>query len=112
MKTAVLTFVVALASFGASARSNVVNMEAVALRYECGVQQTAKRAAMLKERNTFVFVYRDGALVGEARDGEIMECSNKQYSAFLSTVDPVRVQAAYPTASGRASVKSAPDASK
>jgi hypothetical protein len=108
MKTYVISAVLAVAAAGAFAKSSVVNMEAVALRYECGVQQTAKHAVKAKDANTFVYVYRAGTLVGEATDGAVLECSSKDYSAFLATVDPVRVQAAYPTASGRTAVKAVP----
>jgi hypothetical protein len=101
MKTVLISLSAAFLASAAMA-ATPVNRDVVALRYECAQQQAAKRAEQLKDGKTFVFVYQDGKYKGEVTESELVECSGKQYAAFLSTVDPVRLQAAYPTAAGRA----------
>ena len=42
-----------------------------------------------------------GEYKGEYRNGRLVSCTDQQYTAYLETVDPMRIMNAYPTAAGR-----------
>lgn len=81
--------------------------EAYALRSECASKTSAKLGARPQAANEFVFVYYKGEYKGEAVAGRNLDCTERQYAAYLNTVDPSRVMSAYPTAAGRPQVKPA-----
>ncbi|MCV2420121.1 hypothetical protein [Paucibacter sp. DJ2R-2] len=79
--------------------------EATALRVECAskYQSSIEPAQAAAE---YQFVYRKGEYRGEKQAGKTIGCTEKQYNAYLASVDPTRVMNAYPTAAGRpASIK-------
>jgi len=78
--------------------------EATALRVECASKQglIAESAPAAAE---YQFVYRKGEYRGEKQAGKTVGCSEKQYNAYLASVDPSRVMNAYPTAAGLPNIK-------
>lgn len=111
MKTTVIALsLIALSSLAqAASGSTDESGEGKALRGECAqkysagyAQQDATRTA---DSNEYVFVYHKGQYKGEHVASQSLDCTERQYAAYLNTVDPTRVMAAYPTAAGRPSIK-------
>jgi hypothetical protein len=71
------------------------------LKGECAAKYADKLDVKAAQENEYHFVYAKGEYKGEAKAGKALPCTEKQYVAYLETVDPTRVMAAYPTAAGR-----------
>nr|WP_316643744.1 hypothetical protein [uncultured Roseateles sp.] len=96
---------IAAASWAQPATAQKEGPEAYALRSDCAATTSAKLNAKPQAANEFVFVYYKGEYKGEATAGGTLDCTERQYAAYLNTVDPSRVMSAYPTAAGRPQVK-------
>jgi len=78
------------------------------LKSECAAKHSTK-ADVASSADEYHFVYSKGEYRGEAEAGKDLPCTERQYVAYLETVSPDRVMAAYPTAAGRPAVKGAKD---
>ncbi|MBV8503079.1 MAG: hypothetical protein JO006_15355 [Paucibacter sp.] len=81
--------------------------EADALKSECAAKHDSAKNLKVVAANEYQFVYAKGEYKGEAQPGKVLPCTEKQMTAYLDTVDPTRVMAAYPTAAGKDSAKDA-----
>jgi hypothetical protein len=96
MKTLLLPLTLALAT-SVSMAATPASPESVKLRQECAEQVKTLRFEQAKTP-----AMRQLLSDAYASRGGLVECSNDQYAKFRLSVDPVRIQAAYPTAAGRA----------
>jgi len=78
------------------------------LKSECAAKHSTKADAVA-DGSEYHFVYSKGEYRGEAQAGKDLPCTDRQYVAYLETVAPDRVMAAYPTAAGRPAAKDAKD---
>jgi len=111
MKTPLIAMTLIALSAAAQAASGKDDEtgEGKALRGECAQKYSAgyasQDAARSADSSEYVFVYHKGQYKGEHVAGQSLDCTERQYAAYLNTVDPTRVMAAYPTAAGRPSIK-------
>jgi hypothetical protein len=84
--------------------------EIATLKGECAAKyEGTAKDLKVADANEHVFVYAKGEYKGEAQPGKVLPCTEKQFVAYLDTVDPVRVMSAYPTAAGRPTAAKAAD---
>ena len=89
------------------------NTAVASLKSECAAKYAAKLDVKPAASNEYQFVYAKGEYKGEAQAGKALPCTEKQYVAYLETVDPARAMQAYPTAAGnKPAAKDAKDAAK
>ncbi|PND38235.1 hypothetical protein C1O66_12350 [Paucibacter aquatile] len=110
MKTTLLALsLISLSALSHAAAAPQDSPEGLALRSECAQKYSAgyaaRDAAAKSDTDEYVFVYHKGQYKGEHVAGQTLDCTERQYAAYLNTVDPTRVMAAYPTAAGRPSIK-------
>lgn len=102
-------FALALAALSLASRAATEqpaqSAEMLALRAECAARHEPRFEARAPEANEYRFAYYKGQYRGEAQAGQRLDCSEGQYAAYLDTLDPTRVMAAYPTAAGRPRAK-------
>jgi len=80
--------------------------EVAALKSECAAKYDSAKDVKASS-NEITFVYAKGEYKGEAKAGQVLPCTEKQYVAYLETADPTRVMSAYPTAAGKPGAKDA-----
>ncbi|MCZ8072794.1 MAG: hypothetical protein O9341_01560 [Paucibacter sp.] len=110
MKTTLLALsLISLSALSHAAAAPQDSPEGQALRNECAQKYSAgyaaRDAAAKSDTDEYVFVYHKGQYKGEHVAGQALDCTERQYAAYLNTVDPTRVMEAYPTAAGRPSIK-------
>jgi outer membrane lipoprotein-sorting protein len=75
------------------------------LRAACAAKHQPQLDAKAPAANEYRFVYAKGEYRGEQQAGQLMACTEAQYTAFLQSQDPAQLMQANPTAAGRASGK-------
>jgi len=83
--------------------------EVAALKSECAAKYDSAKdiKTSAASGSEYHFVYAKGEYKGEAKAGQVLPCTEKQYVAYLETADPTRVMSAYPTAAGKPGAKDA-----